>query len=84
MNYLAIFAIVYNEQLNMSVLFVYLLPPGSGSCRFSYSDPSIRVSYSLNGNANTSEDWITLEKIRSFFLSYLFLLPHPSHSPSIC
>lgn len=39
--------------------------PGSGSCRFSYSDPSITVSYSLSSSANTSDDWITLEKIRS-------------------
>lgn len=38
---------------------------GSGSCRFSYSDPSITVSYSLSSSANTSDGWITLEKIRS-------------------
>ncbi|KAG8142665.1 hypothetical protein E2320_005869, partial [Naja naja] len=34
---------------------------GSGSCRFSYSDPDIIVSYSKNN----SEDWIQLEKIRA-------------------
>uniref|UniRef100_A0A8B9J9J5 Reelin n=1 Tax=Astyanax mexicanus TaxID=7994 RepID=A0A8B9J9J5_ASTMX len=33
---------------------------GSGSCRFSYSDPSIIVSCNLN----SSDDWITLDKIR--------------------
>ncbi|PKU41760.1 reelihypothetical protein [Limosa lapponica baueri] len=33
--------------------------PGSGSCRFSYSDPSITVSYSKNSSA----DWTQLEKI---------------------
>lgn len=49
---------------------VCLCSPGSGSCRFSYSDPRITVSYSLSGNANSSEDWITLETIRS--------LPKPS------
>ncbi|KAL7976290.1 hypothetical protein Chor_002509 [Crotalus horridus] len=34
---------------------------GSGTCRFSYSDPDIIVSYSKNN----SEDWIQLEKIRA-------------------
>ncbi|MGH0173041.1 UNVERIFIED_CONTAM: hypothetical protein FKN15_001931 [Acipenser sinensis] len=33
----------------------------SGSCRFSYSDPHIIVSYNRNG----SEDWAPLEKIRA-------------------
>uniref|UniRef100_A0A670J7Z4 Reelin n=1 Tax=Podarcis muralis TaxID=64176 RepID=A0A670J7Z4_PODMU len=33
----------------------------SGSCRFSYSDPNIIVSYSKNNSA----DWIQLEKIRA-------------------
>ncbi|KFO29065.1 Reelin [Fukomys damarensis] len=34
---------------------------GSGSCRFSYSDPSIIVSYAKNSTA----DWTQLEKIRA-------------------
>lgn len=34
---------------------------GSGLCRFSYSDPDIVISFSLN----SSDDWITLERIRS-------------------
>uniref|UniRef100_A0A3Q3J4K3 Reelin n=1 Tax=Monopterus albus TaxID=43700 RepID=A0A3Q3J4K3_MONAL len=55
---------------------------GSGSCRFSYSDPSIAVSYSLGGNTNTSAVWITLEKIRSPTNSstIIHLLPLPYHS----
>lgn len=52
--------------------------PGSGSCRFSYADPSIIVSYSLSGTTNTSDDWITLEKIRS--VSFLM---HPTVSSSV-
>uniref|UniRef100_A0A3P9PRW9 Reelin n=1 Tax=Poecilia reticulata TaxID=8081 RepID=A0A3P9PRW9_POERE len=51
--------------LNTSTASVLQFALGSGSCRFSYSDPSITVSYSLSGNANTSDDWITLEKIRA-------------------
>uniref|UniRef100_A0A3Q2DRU9 Reelin n=1 Tax=Cyprinodon variegatus TaxID=28743 RepID=A0A3Q2DRU9_CYPVA len=61
--------------------------PGSGSCRFSYSDPSITVSYSLSGNANTSDDWITLEKIRaptnSSTVIHLVPLPHSSRGEGI-
>lgn len=41
------------------------LVAGSGSCRFSYADPSITVSYSLTTTTNTSDDWVILEKIRS-------------------
>lgn len=41
-------------------LLILLLFLGSGSCRFSYSDPSITVSYSKNSSA----DWTQLEKIR--------------------
>ncbi|XDV29817.1 hypothetical protein PO909_032854, partial [Leuciscus waleckii] len=47
--------------LNMSAASVLQFALGSGSCRFSYSDPSIIVSCGLN----TSDDWITLEKIRA-------------------
>ncbi|XP_064814078.1 reelin-like, partial [Oncorhynchus masou masou] len=53
----------------------------SGSCRFSYSDPSIIVSFSLNKN-NGSDDWITLEKIRAPTNSstVVHLLPLPVRS----
>uniref|UniRef100_A0AAR2KU63 Reelin n=1 Tax=Pygocentrus nattereri TaxID=42514 RepID=A0AAR2KU63_PYGNA len=51
---------------------------GSGSCRFSYSDPSILVSYSLN----SSDEWITLDKIRAPTNSstVVHLLPMPPGS----
>ncbi|XP_077424138.1 reelin isoform X2 [Vanacampus margaritifer] len=67
--------------LNTSTASVLQFALGSGSCRFSYSDPSIIVSYSLNGNANNS-DWITLEKIRAPTNSSTFvhLLPMPLRS----
>lgn len=64
----------------MCLPLVFPCSPGSGSCRFSYSDPSITVSYSLGGNANTSDDWITLEKIRSLSLT-LSLLAFSSSIP---
>lgn len=60
----------------LTVIYVCPLCVGSGSCRFSYSDPSITVSYSLSGVANTSDDWITLEKIRFLSCSF-FLIPIP-------
>uniref|UniRef100_W5NEI9 Reelin n=1 Tax=Lepisosteus oculatus TaxID=7918 RepID=W5NEI9_LEPOC len=47
--------------LNTSTATVLQFALGSGSCRFSYSDPSIVVSYSLN----SSDDWIPLERIRA-------------------
>lgn len=50
---------------------VISLFPGSGSCRFSYADPSITVSYSLSASTNGSDDWVTMEKLRSL----------PSNSP---
>uniref|UniRef100_A0A3B5MEA1 Reelin n=1 Tax=Xiphophorus couchianus TaxID=32473 RepID=A0A3B5MEA1_9TELE len=58
----------------------------SGSCRFSYSDPSITVSYSLSGNTNTSDDWITLEKIaptNSSTVVHLVPLPHSSRGEAV-
>ncbi|KAF3855008.1 hypothetical protein F7725_023063 [Dissostichus mawsoni] len=70
--------------LNTSTASVLQFALGSGSCRFSYSDPSITVSYSLSGNGNTSDDWITLEKIRAPTNSstVVHLLPLPHHSKS--
>ncbi|MCI4379295.1 hypothetical protein PGIGA_G00226400 [Pangasianodon gigas] len=47
--------------LNTSTASVLQFALGSGSCRFSYSDPSIIVSYRLNN----SSGWTTLEKIRA-------------------
>ncbi|XP_026533029.1 reelin [Notechis scutatus] len=47
--------------LNTTTASVLQFSIGSGSCRFSYSDPDIIVSYSKNN----SEDWIQLEKIRA-------------------
>uniref|UniRef100_A0A671T1H3 Reelin n=1 Tax=Sinocyclocheilus anshuiensis TaxID=1608454 RepID=A0A671T1H3_9TELE len=47
--------------LNTSTASVLQFAFGSGSCRFSYSDPSIIISCGLN----SSDDWITLEKIRA-------------------
>ncbi|XP_072551813.1 reelin-like isoform X2 [Salminus brasiliensis] len=47
--------------LNTSTASVLQFALGSGSCRFSYSDPSIIVSYSLN----SSDDWVTWDKIRA-------------------
>uniref|UniRef100_A0A3B3X817 Reelin n=1 Tax=Poecilia mexicana TaxID=48701 RepID=A0A3B3X817_9TELE len=52
-----------------------------------YSDPSITVLYSLSGNANTSDDWITLEKIRaptnSSTVVHLLPLPHSSRGEAV-
>ncbi|NXS29928.1 RELN protein, partial [Pomatostomus ruficeps] len=45
--------------LNTTTASVLQFSLGSGSCRFSYSDPSISVSYSKNSSA----DWTQLEKI---------------------
>ncbi|ELW72090.1 Reelin [Tupaia chinensis] len=47
--------------LNTTTASVLQFSIGSGSCRFSYSDPSIIVSYAKNNSA----DWIQLEKIRA-------------------
>ncbi|KAM7316009.1 hypothetical protein ACRRTK_024689 [Alexandromys fortis] len=47
--------------LNTTTASVLQFSIGSGSCRFSYSDPSITVSYAKNNTA----DWIQLEKIRA-------------------
>uniref|UniRef100_A0A0S7F0R3 Reelin n=1 Tax=Poeciliopsis prolifica TaxID=188132 RepID=A0A0S7F0R3_9TELE len=73
--------------LNTSTALVLQFALGSGSCRFSYSDPSITVSYSLSGNANTSDDWITLEKIRaptnSSTVVHLVPLPHSSRGEAV-
>uniref|UniRef100_A0A3B3ZR84 Reelin n=1 Tax=Periophthalmus magnuspinnatus TaxID=409849 RepID=A0A3B3ZR84_9GOBI len=54
----------------------------SGSCRFSYADPSITVSYSLSAIGNSSDDeWITLEKIAPTNSStVVHLLPLPPQS----
>uniref|UniRef100_A0A8C6XT10 Reelin n=1 Tax=Naja naja TaxID=35670 RepID=A0A8C6XT10_NAJNA len=49
------------NALNTTTASVLQFSIGSGSCRFSYSDPDIIVSYSKNN----SEDWIQLEKIRA-------------------
>nr|XP_060484465.1 reelin [Panthera onca] len=48
-------------SLNTTTASVLQFSIGSGSCRFSYSDPSIIVSYAKNNTA----DWIQLEKIRA-------------------
>ncbi|XP_023204313.1 reelin isoform X1 [Xiphophorus maculatus] len=73
--------------LNTSTASVLQFALGSGSCRFSYSDPSITVSYSLSGNTNTSDDWITLEKIRaptnSSTVVHLVPLPHSSRGEAV-
>uniref|UniRef100_H3BXG0 Reelin n=1 Tax=Tetraodon nigroviridis TaxID=99883 RepID=H3BXG0_TETNG len=68
--------------LNTSTASVLQFALGSGSCRFSYADPSIIVSYSLTGTTNTSDDWVTLEKIRAPTNSttVIHLLPLPHHS----
>ncbi|XP_043944459.1 reelin isoform X3 [Protopterus annectens] len=47
--------------LNTTTASVLQFSIGSGTCRFSYTDPSIIVSY----NKNDSADWIQLEKIRA-------------------
>ncbi|XP_071271970.1 reelin-like [Salvelinus alpinus] len=67
--------------LNTTTASVLQFALGSGSCRFSYSDPSIIVSFSLNKN-NGSDDWITLEKIRAPTNSstVVHLLPLPVRS----
>uniref|UniRef100_A0AAR2ITR7 Reelin n=1 Tax=Pygocentrus nattereri TaxID=42514 RepID=A0AAR2ITR7_PYGNA len=64
--------------LNTSTASVLQFAFGSGSCRFSYSDPSILVSYSLN----SSDEWITLDKIRAPTNSstVVHLLPMPPGS----
>uniref|UniRef100_A0A8C3X6X5 Reelin n=1 Tax=Catagonus wagneri TaxID=51154 RepID=A0A8C3X6X5_9CETA len=48
-------------SLNTTTASVLQFSIGSGSCRFSYSDPCIIVSYAKNNTA----DWIQLEKIRA-------------------
>uniref|UniRef100_K7F7A9 Reelin n=1 Tax=Pelodiscus sinensis TaxID=13735 RepID=K7F7A9_PELSI len=48
-------------SLNTTTASVLQFSIGSGSCRFSYTDPSIIVSYTKNNSA----DWIQLEKIRA-------------------
>ncbi|KAJ8778616.1 hypothetical protein J1605_013293, partial [Eschrichtius robustus] len=45
--------------LNTTTASVLQFSIGSGSCRFSYSDPCIIVSYAKNNTV----DWIQLEKI---------------------
>ncbi|XP_064807239.1 reelin-like isoform X2 [Oncorhynchus masou masou] len=67
--------------LNTTTASVLQFALGSGTCRFSYSDPSIIVAFSLNKN-NGSNDWITLEKIRAPTNSstVVHLLPLPVHS----
>ncbi|KAI4895212.1 hypothetical protein NFI96_018500 [Prochilodus magdalenae] len=64
--------------LNTSTASVLQFAFGSGSCRFSYLDPSILVSYSLNG----SDEWITLDMIRAPTNSntVVHLLPMPPGS----
>ncbi|KAI4543781.1 hypothetical protein MG293_006575, partial [Ovis ammon polii] len=47
--------------LNTTTASVLQFSIGSGSCRYSYSDPCIIVSYAKNNTA----DWIQLEKIRA-------------------
>ncbi|KAJ8391092.1 hypothetical protein AAFF_G00097130 [Aldrovandia affinis] len=47
--------------LNTSTASVLQFALGSGSCRFSYSDPCITVAFSLN----SSDNWTTLERIRA-------------------
>uniref|UniRef100_A0A3Q2U7U2 Reelin n=1 Tax=Fundulus heteroclitus TaxID=8078 RepID=A0A3Q2U7U2_FUNHE len=73
--------------LNTSTASVLQFALGSGSCRFSYSDPSIAVSYCLSGNANASDDWITLEKIKaptnSSTVIHLVPLPHSSRGEAV-
>lgn len=64
---------------------MWLLFTGSGSCRFSYSDPSIIVSYTKNNTA----DWVQLERIRFVIISGSFVSPDVSgflvpHLPSFC
>ncbi|XP_061108680.1 reelin [Conger conger] len=61
--------------LNTSTASVLQFALGSGSCRFSYSDPNINVAFSVNG----SEEWTTLEKIRapSNSTTVVHLLPLP-------
>uniref|UniRef100_A0A8C4XXR5 Reelin n=1 Tax=Gopherus evgoodei TaxID=1825980 RepID=A0A8C4XXR5_9SAUR len=48
-------------SLNTTTASVLQFSIGSGSCRFSYTDPRIIVSYTRNNSA----DWIQLEKIRA-------------------
>uniref|UniRef100_A0A3B3HK60 Reelin n=1 Tax=Oryzias latipes TaxID=8090 RepID=A0A3B3HK60_ORYLA len=58
----------------------------SGSCRFSYSDPSITVSYSLISTTNTSDDWITLGQIaptNSSTVVHLLALPESSKADAV-
>ncbi|KAG5845891.1 hypothetical protein ANANG_G00143990 [Anguilla anguilla] len=69
--------------LNTSTASVLQFALGSGSCRFSYSDPCINVAFSLNG----SDEWTTLEKIRapsnSTTVVHLLPLPLPSRGEGV-
>uniref|UniRef100_A0A4W3ITL7 Reelin n=1 Tax=Callorhinchus milii TaxID=7868 RepID=A0A4W3ITL7_CALMI len=47
--------------LNTTTASVLQFSIGSGTCRYSYTDPSIIVSYTKNNSA----DWFVLEKIRA-------------------
>ncbi|XP_051890268.1 reelin isoform X1 [Pristis pectinata] len=48
-------------MLNTTTASVLQFSIGSGTCRYSYTDPSIAVFYSKN----SSTDWIVLERIRA-------------------
>lgn len=73
---------LFTVPLNTSTASVLQFALGSGSCRFSYSDPSITVSYSLSAIGNTSDEWVALEKIRapSNSSTVVHLLPLPPQS----
>uniref|UniRef100_A0A8C9VAA0 Reelin n=1 Tax=Scleropages formosus TaxID=113540 RepID=A0A8C9VAA0_SCLFO len=66
------------RPLNTSTASFLQFALGSGSCRFSYSDPDIVVSFSLNG----SKEWTAMERIRapSNSSTVVHLLPLPAHS----
>ncbi|XP_048861285.1 reelin-like [Brienomyrus brachyistius] len=66
------------RPLNTSAASILQFALSSGLCRFSYSDPDIVISFSLNG----SDDWITLERIRapSNSSTMVHLLPLPAQS----
>uniref|UniRef100_A0A3B3TAH0 Reelin n=1 Tax=Paramormyrops kingsleyae TaxID=1676925 RepID=A0A3B3TAH0_9TELE len=66
------------RPLNTSAASILQFALSSGLCRFSYSDPDIVISFSLN----SSDDWITLERIRapSNSSTVVHLLPLPAQS----
>ncbi|XP_005995356.1 reelin isoform X2 [Latimeria chalumnae] len=69
--------------MNTTTASVLQFSMGSGTCRFSYSDPIIIVSYTKNN----ATDWISLEKIRApantSTVIHIIYLPHDAKGENV-